>query len=270
MNLTTPPPVEPLDPEYATDLRQDLVRRARKKRRLPTWTPVLAAACGIAVVVAGGLLIVRTNGEPSPAGQVPADAPTQSLELGQPTQSDALAAAKSCLTTLTNDRRNDPVPPEAARDPKTIKLRSAHSIEAVGLPGQTRQLVQTFYTGDRFWVFCVDGKWQGYAAPGDDQGNPSDGIYSSGLQWSGLPSDPLPTLRATFSLTSRPSVVRVELRLRGARGETPWSQTKVIDGAGYVAAALPGDVAKHGPVQADVRAYDQAGNMVYSETFDDK
>ena len=268
MNLTTPPPVEPLDPDYATDLRHNLVRQARRKRRLPAWTPVLAAACGIAVIVAGGVLFTRTNGEPSPAGQL-SDTPAQSLELGQATQSEALAAAKRCLPTLTIGKRTDPVP-AAALDPATIKLRSAHWIKATGLPGQTRQLVQTVNSGDHFWLFCVDGEWEGYTKPGDDLGNPSDGIYSSALGWSGLPDASSSTLRATFSLTSKPSVARIQLRLRGPRGTTPWSQTTVIDGAGYVAAALPGDAAGHGPVQADVRVYDQSGNLVYSETFDDQ
>ncbi|TDW21533.1 hypothetical protein [Kribbella kalugense] len=268
MNLTTPPPVEPLDPEFSTDLRHHLVRRVRKKHHLPFWIPVLAAACGIAIVVACGILIARPGGHAGPAGQPTAELTDQSLDLGAATSTQAQASARSCLASLSIGHRTDPIPAKSL-DPKTIKLRSAHWIKALGLPGQTRQLVQTFSTANGLWVFCVDGKWQSYVQAGDDQGNPSDGIYSSSLQWSGLPDASTTTLRAFFSLTSRPSVAQVEIRLRGARGTTPWSVAKIVDGAGYVAAALPSPASQHGPVQADVRALDKAGNVVYSETFND-
>ncbi|WUJ70791.1 hypothetical protein OG809_37540 [Kribbella soli] len=265
MNLTTPPPVEPLDPDYATDVQHDLVRRVRKKRRVPAWTPVLAAACGIAVIVAGGVFISRSNNEPSPAGrptivQVPAGtSPTQSLDLGPASGNEASVAAVACLAKEAAAAKPNQYP-GGSLDPATIQLKSARWIKALGLPGRERQLVQSFMTANYVWFLCVDGKAEPYQGVGDGATDDVVGSWS----WSNVGSPSM--LRATFAFRSLAIVTRVELRIRGTEGASPWSVVSVADRGGYVTAVLPDAQARHGSAQVDIRGLDKTGKVLFEKT----
>jgi hypothetical protein len=265
MNLTTPPPVEPLDPDYTADLRHDLVRRARKSHRIPTWTPVLAAACGIAIIIAGGILLTRKDSLPSPADrpsivQVPAGkSPTQSLDLGKASDNEASVAAVACLAKEAAAAKPNQYP-EGSLDPATIELKSARWLKALGLPGRERQLVQSFMTADSVWFLCVDGQAQSYEGVGDSATDDVVGSWS----WANVGSPSM--VRATFAFRSLAIVTKVELRIRGTAGASPWSAVSVADRGGYVTAVLPDARAQHGSAQVDIRGLDKTGKVRFEKT----
>lgn len=265
MNLTTPPPVEPLDPDYATDVRHDLVRRVRAKRRLPTWTPVLAAACGIAIIIAGGLFITRKDSLLSPADrpsivQVPAGkSPTQSLDLGPASDNEANVAAVACLAKEAAAAKPNQYP-EGSLDAATIQLKSARWIKGLGTPGRERELVQSFMTANSVWFLCVDGQAQSYEGVGDGATDDVVGSWS----WSDVGSPSM--LRATFAFRTLAIVTKVELRVRGTEGASPWSVVSVADRGGYVTAVLPDARAQHGWAQVDIRGLDKTGKVLFEKT----
>ena len=74
-----------------------------------------------------------------------------------------------------------------------------------------------------------------------------------------------PLLLADYSFVTLPSVVRMELRIRSTGGASPWYGVTFSDGAGYIAASQLGAVFKRGEMEIDVRAFDAAGNQVYSD-----
>ncbi|MFC6159562.1 hypothetical protein [Kribbella jiaozuonensis] len=265
MNLTTPPPVEPLAPDYATDLQHDLVRRARKQHRIPAWTPVLAAACGIAIVIAGGLFLTRKDNLLSPADrpsivQVPADkSPTQSLDLGPASDNEASVAAVACLAKEAAAAKPNEYP-EGSLDPATIQLKSARWIKGLGTPGRARELVQSFMTANSVWFLCVDGQPQSYEGVGDGAADDVVGSWS----WANVGSPSM--LRATFSFRSLAIVTKVELRVRGTEGASPWSVVSVADRGGYVTAVLPDARAQHGWAQVDIRGLDATGKVLFEKT----
>jgi hypothetical protein len=263
MNLTTPPPVEPLDPDYAADLQHDLVRRARKTHRVPTWTPVLAAACGIAIIIAGGIFLTRNDLSPADRPsivQVPAGtSPTQSLDLGPASDNEASVAAVACLAKEAAAAKPNQYP-EGSLDPATIQLKSARWIKALGLPGRERQLVQSFTTANSVWFLCVDGQAQSYEGVGDGAKDDIVGSWS----WANVGSPSM--VRATFAFRSLAIVTKVELRIRGTAGASPWSVVSVADRAGYVTAVLPDARAQHGSAQVDIRGLDKTGKVLFEKT----
>jgi hypothetical protein len=276
MNLLTPPPVEKLDPEYAGELRRNAVRGAYKalRPRPPKWVPAVAAACGVAVVTTAVVLLSGTgdHSAPEPAGsprssiarppQVPLPSPdnsgSQSIDLGPATAAEASADARKCLAQQTNRAGGAVLDPPAVVDP--ARPGAARWIKAYGVPGKTRQLVQSVWSTDGWLYECLDDQILRIG------GTPGEGA-SSGVTgtWAmdGIREGDEPAVRAEYSFVTGPEVVRVELRIRSADRATPWYVATVNDRAGYVAAVLPGATNRVGLVDADVRAFDKSGKQVF-------
>jgi hypothetical protein len=296
MNPTTPPPVEDL--ARADELRADLVRRARNSQRTrPTWIPVLAAACGIAVITTGVVVLTRPGHDDSapPIASTPSSATTPvirevrkvpadgsarvSLDLGPAGRNDALAAARECLaegvvaqgnTHLIDSAGHDvkvPSPAEAS----TATVHDAHWIRT--LPGYNRKagqgkraLVQTFTTTKGVWVMCIDNHYQRISKdrrPGGD----AFLSYPVNGQWMAS-SDPASGGKSTFYtdlvFDALPSVARVEVRLRWSGGASPWYGVTVKGGAGFVEASqLVHDQER---AETDIRAFDASGKQVFADT----
>lgn len=296
MNLTTPPPVEDL--AGADEIRADLIRRARLSQRgRPAWVPVLAAACGIAVITTGVVILTRpghdgsappiasTPSTPAPTlrevQKVPADAsPEVSLDLGPASRNIALADARECLadaaaanageTTVTDgsgDRVAVPLPAEA----DTATVHDARWVRT--LPGYDRKitpdrraLMQTFITAKGVWVMCIDNHYQQL-----DKNRPSSGSATFDFpvngQWSvsNNPSgDGKSTFYTDFAFDALPQVARVELRLRWSGGATPWYGVTVKGGAGFVQASqLVHDQER---AETDIRAFDASGKQIFEDT----
>ncbi|GAA0626926.1 hypothetical protein HPO96_36255 [Kribbella sandramycini] len=268
MNLTTPPPVEQLDPEYAADLKQELVRKARRqeqprshRRVLFTWVPIVAAVTAVAISTASVVGLSQSRGGPAgPAGivQLPADqSPQQTLENGLAFPPEIDTAARECLTPKKNayGYPNHLGNPEAA---KTI--RSARWIK---IPGDLPRLHLTLVTRPaNVWYQCLDGEFLRDGVVLEDRtwyNEPVRGTWA----WSTVDGE----ARASYSFRTDPAVTRVELRIRGTEGASPWFWVNVEDSSGYVAAALPGAEAQHGRSEVDVRALDENGKQVWAKTF---
>ena len=280
MNLTTPPPVEKLDPEYADQLRRDLVRKARERQR-PTWVPVLAAACGIAVITTGVVLLSQTGDDSgAPAAGTSATTPTPtvvqvpaaksarvSLDLGQATTGEARAAARKCLAARSRDGSATPAKPE---DADTATIRQARWIKTMARPGAQpalRILMQTFTTAKGYWFQCL-GDEMVRSSPNRNPGrvglNPADPVLGQWTIEQGIEAGS-PLLFVDYSFVTLPSVVRMELRIRWTGGASQWYGVTFSDGAGYIAASQLGAVHKRGEMEVDVRAFDTAGKQVYSD-----
>jgi hypothetical protein len=283
MNLTKPPPVEKLDPSYADELRRNLVRGASKARRPPKWIPVVAAACGIAVITTGVVLLSQTGDDsgapaattsptPRPTATVvqvpPAKSARVSLDLGQATTTEARVEARKCLANLSAGGGNTPAKPE---DADTATVRQARWIKTMARPdGQSapRILMHTFTTANGNWFQCL-GDDLVRASPTRESGtavlNPADPVYGEWRLQQGTEAG-RPLLFAEYSFLTLPTVVRMELRIRWTGGASPWYGVTFSDGAGYIAASQLGAVFKRGEMEIDVRAFDTAGKQVYSDT----
>jgi hypothetical protein len=294
MNLTTPPPVEDLD--RADEMRSDLVRRAREsQRRRPTWVPVLAAACGIAVITTGVVVLSQTGDDVPPlattptstgtppdvvpkpstnAKKVPADqSPRQSLDLGPASNADAVAAARTCLADKTpND--GDPIPLTAA-EADTATSRQARWIKimpGVFAPGDPSRLIaQTFTTAKGDWIQCLGGQlmrsyprgWGGLtrdAALSVDQVRPVNGQWT----FSNLITPGGPILAVKYSFVTTPNIARLELRIRYPSGAGRWYGVPVLDGAGYISISQ-GGVFEDDDREVDYRAFDASGKQVSAD-----
>ncbi|MFI5733360.1 hypothetical protein ACIA49_24820 [Kribbella sp. NPDC051587] len=268
MNLTSPPPVEQLDPEYAADLKHQLVRQARNRRNrwtpLRTWVPIVAATAAIAVSTTTVVALSRKS--PSPAGTAgivqlaPDQSAAEPTEIGPATDAEARAAARRCLVPQQNAYGSASHLGKPA-DAETATILSARWITT---GTENKQLLQTFVTRDEhFWFQCLDGEVLRWSP---DQGwigawakDPVPGTWT----WSDVPGG----VRASYSFRTLPSVDRVELRIRGLDGASPWYGVPVTDRAGYVAGTLPGATAQHGKAEIDVRALDKSGRQVWFTTF---
>ncbi|MET7280205.1 hypothetical protein ABZS29_18360 [Kribbella sp. NPDC005582] len=281
MNLTTPPPVERLDPEYAAELKHHLVRTARKRRRTPyvAWVPIVAATAAIAVSITTVVVLSRSGGaDPAgPAGVMqvaPSASDSESIELGKASEAEARAAAQQCLTVRKNAYGVETHPGSSA-DAKTAALRSARWIRALGVPGKSKQLLQTFVVthpdNELLWYQCLDGellRWAWYfddfgRTIGFDGSSPIPGTWG----WSDIGKGKSAGVRASYSFRAADNVDRVELRIRGVDSVSPWYAERVADHGGYVAGTLAGAAAEHGKAEIDVRAVGKDGKQLWFTTF---
>ncbi|TCC48598.1 hypothetical protein E0H75_18585 [Kribbella capetownensis] len=277
MNLLTPPPVEKLDAEYADQVRRDLVRKARKRQR-PAWVPVVAAACGMAVITTAVVLLSRPgddSGAPAANTSAPTATPTVvqvppaksarvSLDLGQATASEARAAARNCLADLSpREGGNAPAKPQ---DADSATVRQARWIKTMAGSGVAKILMQTFTTAKGYWFQCLGDDLVRSRPSADSRGglNVADPVLGDWRLQQGTEAGG-PLLLAEYSFVTLPSVVRMELRIRWTAGASPWYGVTFSDGAGYIAASQLGAVAKRGEMEVDVRAFDTTGKQVFSD-----
>ncbi|MGW6281659.1 hypothetical protein [Kribbella sp. NPDC055071] len=272
MNLLKPPPVEKLDPEYAEELRRAAVRGAYKALRPKKWVPVVAAACGIAVIAVGAVLLDRPGSPspaPTPAGPGPTatqpngviaepspkNLPPGSMDLGAAGAADARAAARKCLANKQSidGGINRSVPADA----DTADLRDIRWIKSFGTPGKTRSLVQSFTT-THGWYLCLDTELLKTSKPdrsdvtGLSRTSPIVGINLKGQVGNGVLEE--------YAFVTIPEVARVELRVTWKGGASPWSSVTVPDRAGYVAALQPN--LKRDDATVEIRALDRNGKVL--------
>jgi len=278
MNLTSPPPVERLDPEYAAELKHHLVRTARKRRRTPyvAWVPIVAATAAIAVSITTVVVLSRSGGSApvGPAGVLqvaPNASKSESLELGEASTADARAAARQCLTVKKNGYGVETHPSNPA-EAETATMRSARWIKAVGVPGKSRQLLQTFVVAhpknENLWFQCLDGellRWAWYF-DGFGKGSGVDPVRGT-WDWSDIGEGKAAGVRASYSFRADDNVELVELRIRGVDSVSPWYAERVADNGGFVAGTLAGAAAEHGKAEIDVRALGKDGKQLWFTTF---
>jgi hypothetical protein len=296
MNLTTPPPVEDLDPNRADQLRSNLVTMARKTQhetRRATWVPMLAAACGIAVI-ATSVVVLAQSGESGPSNQPTPTAPTSapspaeamkvpaaksarvSLDLGPASIAEARATARQCLEQrqAATGAPNRAAPADA--DSATVhQARWFKTIPGQGgqvRPAKDRALMQTFTTKKGVWFQCVDADIVNLFDPvlaGIPRKNavPVNVADPVNGQWTfaDVPDGKSTLLFADFTFTALPTVARVEIRIRWTGGASPWYGVLVTAGEGYVAASQPGAVHQRRAMEVDVRAFDRDGRQI--DTF---
>jgi hypothetical protein len=291
MNLTTPPPVEDLDPQYAEDLRAELVKNARRTRRQRSaWVPVLAAACGVAII-AGGVVASTRSGDdsPGPASRPsvtsptpvklpdvpPGQSPRISLDLGPASRTDSLAAAKRCLVAKrsTIGEPNSAVPADSA----SATWHSARWQQAMS-PADTmysepkRRLVQSFTTKAGVRVQCIDAELLSSFDPAIagvpwtkslvlNAAEPVNGRWMFAPVGQGRSS----ALLVAFSFSTTPAVTRLEMRIRWSGGASPWYGVVVDGGEGYLQATQPGAVNNYREREVDYRAFDRNGRQIYSD-----
>ncbi|MDX6240421.1 MAG: hypothetical protein QOG10_5241 [Kribbellaceae bacterium] len=303
MNLTTPPPVKDLDPGRADQLRSNLVTMARdsqREARRPTWVPMLAAACGIAVITTGVVVLAQSGGDSSdqPAAPTPSSSPSSSptsapspsevqkvpasksarvsLDLGPASIADARSAAQKCLTQKgAHSGEPNPATPNEA---DTATVHQARWLKTVPGPGhraspeQSRLLMQTFSTAKGVWFQCLgpemmrafDPARAGTSREVAMSLNPADPVNGQRL-FASVPWGGSTLLWVDYSFATMPNVARVELRIRWTGGASPWYGVSVTDGAGYVAASQPGAVYQRGEMEVDIRAFDAAGKQVFTD-----
>jgi hypothetical protein len=285
MNLNTPPPVEKLDPEYASQIRTELVDTARKSQQQRSkWVPVLAAACGIAVIPSGVVLLTQGGGI-APAGSTPSattstTAPTTappkaqqvpanqskvvSLDMGPASREEAREAARKCLAQPPLFGA-DPLPVTAA-DADTATVHQARWVKLVPQGGfeADRTLIQSFTTAKGIWIACRDSApMQGYdpATQGSRESalnlNAADVLNGSSSIGAGSKS-----LWTDYSFVAMPKVATVQIRIRWTGGASPWYSTAVTDGVGYLTAVQPGASNQRGAFEIDHRALDAKGNEI--------
>ncbi|WP_112238021.1 hypothetical protein [Kribbella monticola] len=280
MNLTTPPPVEDLDPQYADELRSALVDHARRSRRQrPVWVPALAAACGIAVITTAVVVMTRPQDDdrgpastsqsvppPPSVQQVPAAESKQlSLDLEPATRADALPIARQCLAAADN---NDPQAPKPA-EADTAVVHSARWVHKLSRPGRPTTtvdgavVVQSFTTAKGIWVSCVGAAPNVYYAhrdPGHDVAVPVKGQWT----FTDLPDGNTTHLYTGFTFLTIPAITRLEIRIRWSGGASDWYGVQVVDGFGYVEASQLHAVHQRDAMEIDVRAFDRHGKQLYS------
>ncbi|GAB3954318.1 hypothetical protein GCM10029976_096360 [Kribbella albertanoniae] len=281
MNLTTPPPVEHLDPGYAADVKHDLVRKARKPKRARwtpflAWVPIVAATAAIAISTTTVVTLSRSGGGGStdPAGppgivQVPPEASkVEETDLGPADEAWARAAAEKCLVPSTDaygtkSHWNSPA------DAKTAKIRSARWVKNVVHPDERRQLLQSFSIVDEDVVFqCLDGVvlWHGITSELDDGVSAQEPVAGA-WSWGSEDQGPVTVANSDYIFRATDDVERVQLRIRGTEAASPWYSTRVSGNLGYIAGVLPGAQADAGRLEVDLRAFDKAGKQVWSKTF---
>jgi hypothetical protein len=306
MNLTTPPPIDDLDPDRADQLRSNLVTMAHKTQhetRRATWVPMLAAACGIAVITTGVVVLAQSGGDhsdqpaaptptssPSPAEQgpdgkivhdevlkVPASKSARvSLDLGPASAAEARTAARKCLTQKAADTGEpNPATPDEADTATVHEARWLKAVPGPGhraSPGQSRLLMQSFTTAKGVWFQCLDAEMMrsfdpalaGTSREAAMSLNPADPVNG---QWTlaEVPNGASTLLWVGYSFAAMPNVARVEIRIRWTGGASPWYGVSVTDGDGFIAASQPGAVYQRGKMEVDIRAFDAAGKQVFTD-----
>jgi hypothetical protein len=288
MNLTTPPPVEDLDPQYADDLRTELVRNARKSRRQRSvWVPVLAAACGVAVITGGVVAGTRSGGGPAEPVGSPSSSPAPgkvqhvppgrsariSLDLGPASHADSLAAARRCLAQKSSafGEPNTTVPADvdgatwqSARWQKTVPGQGGPSH-----PKTDKQLVQSFTTKAGVRLQCLDATLLEAFDPAVAgiswvKSRPLNVADPVNGQWLLSQAPDGRSLFAAFGFSAMPNVTRVELRIRWTGGASPWYGVVVAGGSGYASATQEGAVNQRLAREVDYRAFDRNDRVLFS------
>ena len=297
MNLTTPPAVEDLDPDYADRIRRRLMKDARSsRRRRSVWGPALAAAGGIAVITIGVVVLTRTGGDgsggdgsgvasapptitPTPAQvqKVPAGKSQQiPLDLGPASAAEARAAARQCLqkSEAATGAPNHATPADA----ETATVHQARWLKV--LPGQDgelrpardRMLLQTFTTRTGIWVECLDSQLAdiydpALAGTSRERALPLNAAEPINGSWTfkDVPDGRSTLLFTDFTFVTMPDVARVEIRIRWTGGASPWYGVAVVNGSGYVAASQPGAIHEKHAMEIDYRTLDKAGRVTYSD-----
>ena len=289
-NLTTPPPVEDLDPQYIEDLRAELVRNARgTHRQWSIWTPVLAAACGVAVITGGVVASTRTGGSSDPAGS-PAPTPTSTvaqkvpdggservnLDQGSAYGPEAIAVAKQCLANKTSSLGE----PNTAK-PADVDTAAAHTANWVkALPGdgghtrpiKAKHMMQNLTTRAGVRVQCRDTELLQSFDPAKagglsfDKSRNLDPATPINGQWtfSEIHEGQQPLLFVDFSFSALPTVDRVELRIRWTGGASPWYGVRAVEGSGYAEASQYGAIHDRRATEVDYRAIDRSGRVIFS------
>ena len=291
MNLTTPPPVEDLDPDYAEQIRAQLVKTARgRERKRSGWVPVLAAACGIAVITTGVVVLAETgdDGDAGPAATAPTSSPTLpevkkvpatsspriSLDLGPASAGDAKADARKCLAQPAGGEPN-PVSPADAETATVHQARWMQVLPGEGgqaHPSADRVLVQSLTTQKGVWVQCVgtelyelfDPVAAGISFEKSVPLNVADPING---RWTirEVPDGASTLLFAGYRFSALPVVAKVEARIRWTGGASPWYGVPVTTGTGYVTASQEGAVHQRRALEIDFRAFDKNGRQIFSD-----
>jgi hypothetical protein len=289
-NLTTPPPVEELDPQYAEDLRAQLVRNARGTRgQWSLWTPILAAACGVAVITGGVVASTRTGGnsgsldpagpQPTVAQQVPANASERiNLDRGSTSTNDYgivdAAAARKCFA----EKKSALGQPNPAI-PADVTLNGSYQASLQkALPGEgglleplkTTLLIQEFTTAAGVVVRCYDGKLLYAFDPAAgvsresslklSKSKPVNGLWS----FSEIPEGNSSRLFVSYTFAALPGTQQVEIRIRWTGGASPWYVVPAYWGSGYVTASQAGAVHRPGLTEVDYRALGKDGEVLFS------
>jgi hypothetical protein len=290
--LTTPPPVEELDPQYAEDLRSELVKSARGSRRQRSaWTPILAAACGVAVITGGVVASTRSGDSPEPASS-PAPSATSAVVQKVPAASservnldrgsvdafgpESQALVKRCLA----EKRSALGEPNNATsadldDAAVYTARWQQAVPGEGgvvRPTRTKYLLQNLITKTGIRVQCLDSTLLQSFDPAL-AGIPWDrSRYLSKVEavngvWSfrEIPDGGSSLLYVGYSFSALPSVTKVEIRIRWTGGASPWYAVPVDDGTGYVAASQLGAAHRKHAMEVDYRALDRNGRVVFSD-----
>ncbi|ADB30577.1 hypothetical protein Kfla_1476 [Kribbella flavida DSM 17836] len=291
MNLSTPPPVEELDRDYADQLRAELVKNARRgQRKGSVWAPVIAAACGIAVITTGVVVLAQPDDRPGPSAATPStsspspakvqkvpagSSPRVSLDLGPASAADAKEAARKCLAHRGghNGAPNSAQPADA----ETATVHQARWLKVLPgehgklRPARDRMLAQTLTTREGVWALCLDSDLYQVFDPAR-AGIPFEQSVSLNAaepingQWTiaEVPHGRSTVLFADFSFVTMPDVARVEVRIRWTGGASPWYGVPVVAGGGYVAASQPGAVHRRGQMEIDFRTFDKAGRQTFA------
>ncbi|GAA0930568.1 hypothetical protein GCM10009554_13820 [Kribbella koreensis] len=289
-NLTTPPPVEELDPQYVEDLRANLVRTARgAQRHRSIWTPVLAAACGVAVITGGVVASTRAGGhsgsvepagpQPTVAQQVPPkDSERINLDRGSAFIGSGVgivdaAVARKCLAEKKSalGQPNPATPADVSLDGSYLARLQKTLPGEGGLlePLRTTLLIQEFTTLAGVQVECYDDKllyaFDPAAVPLEKtlkltSSKPVNGRWN----FSEIPDGNSTRLFVTYTFAALPGVNEVQVRIRWTGGASPWYVVPAYFGRGYATASQLGAVHRPGLTEVDYRAVDKDGKVLFS------
>ncbi|MEV6415925.1 hypothetical protein [Kribbella sp. NPDC051718] len=288
-NLTTPPPVEELDPQYIEDLRVELVRNARGTRReWSVWTPIVAAACGVAVITGGVVASTRVGGDsgsvgpagprPTAAQQLPANASERiNLDRGSTSTNDNgivdAAVARKCLAAKKSALgQPNPVTPADVSLKGSYMARLQKALPGEGgllEPLRNNLLIQEFTTLAGVQVECYDDKllyaFDPAAVPLEKSlkltnSKPISGRWS----FSEIPDGNSTRLFVSYTFAALPTTNYVEIRIRWTGGASPWYVVPAYFGRGYATASQLGAVHRPGLTEVDYRAVGKDGEVLFS------
>ncbi|MFI5706729.1 hypothetical protein [Kribbella sp. NPDC051620] len=288
-NLTTPPPVEELDPQYVEDLRAELVSTARgahRQRQWSLWTPILAAACGVAVITGGVVAGTRAGGDSGePAGpqstvaqRVPANASERiNLDRGSASTNDYglvdAAAARKCLAEKKSalGQPNPATPADVSLNGSYLARRQKALPGEGGLlePLPNTLLIQEFTTTAGVQVECYDDKllyaFDPAAVPLErrlklSQNKPINGLW----RFSEIPDGKSTLLFVSYTFAALPGTEEVQIRIRWTGGASPWYVVPAYFGRGYATASQLGAVHRPGLTEVDYRAVGKSGEVLFS------
>lgn len=300
LNLTTPPPVDDLDPARHDELRSGLVALAGEQTRAPSrpaWPPIVAAAAAVATVVAAVVTVSQlrdaspqppgpsgTSSTSTQAGPTWTAPPTGvlDLDLGPASAADARKASRWCFAPddMIGFKPGDGdkavhhwsrwmLAPYTYRGVKWYATPGRQVVQFDTSPDFGDRLLCTLAEHDRF----AGGAHQISRAKGPlpSPGGDDSTAFECNLDRRELGRDRLADgrwlLRYKYlTMGSGGGVGRVELRIAWPGGATKWHRGYISHGVGYVEAFAAGNGTPPRIYRAEVRAYDAAGNQI-CETF---